>query len=55
MFEITPFTSFNELIDLEDFIVSHTKLGKYKKLFVRFILLEQYFRKLDKNKISTKL
>eukprot|EP00347_Sterkiella_histriomuscorum_P005365 403356888 len=33
MFEITPFTSFSEFIDLEDFIVGHTKLEKYKKLF----------------------
>jgi hypothetical protein len=33
MFEITPFTSFNEFIDLEDFMVSHSKLEKYKKLY----------------------
>ena len=33
MFEITPFTSFSEFIDLEDFIVGHTKLEKYKKLY----------------------
>lgn len=32
MFEVTPFTSMSEMIDLEDFIVSHTKLDKYKKL-----------------------
>ncbi len=32
MFEITPFTSFGELIDLEDFIVQHSRLEKYKKL-----------------------
>ncbi|CDW75782.1 UNKNOWN [Stylonychia lemnae] len=33
MFEITPFTSFSEFLDLEDFIVGHTKLEKYKKLY----------------------
>ena len=32
MFEITPFTSMSEFIDIEDYIVSHTKLDKYKKL-----------------------
>jgi hypothetical protein len=32
MFEITPFTSMSEMIDIEDYIVSHTKLDKYKKL-----------------------
>jgi hypothetical protein len=32
MFEISPFSSFSELIDLEDFIVSHSRLEKYKKL-----------------------
>ena len=26
MFEINPFSSFNELIDLEDFIISHSSL-----------------------------
>jgi hypothetical protein len=31
MFEITPFTSMSEFFDLEDFIVSHSKLDKYKK------------------------
>jgi hypothetical protein len=30
-FQITPFTSINELIDVEDFIVYHSKLDKYKK------------------------
>lgn len=29
MFEITPFTSMSEFIDLEDFIMSHSKLQKY--------------------------
>jgi hypothetical protein len=32
MFEITPFTSMSEFIDIEDYIVSHSKLEKYKKL-----------------------
>ena len=32
MFEISPFSSFNELIDLEDFMLSHSKLDKYKKV-----------------------
>jgi hypothetical protein len=32
MFEVTPFTSMSEMIDIEDYIVSHTKLDKYKKL-----------------------
>ncbi len=30
MFEITPFTSFSEFLDLEDFMVTHSKLEKYK-------------------------
>lgn len=33
MFEITPFSSMSEFIDIEDFIISHTKLEKYKKMF----------------------
>jgi hypothetical protein len=33
MFEITPFTSMSEFIDIEDFIISNTKLEKYKKMF----------------------
>ena len=32
MFEITPFTSISEFIDIEDYIVSHSRLDKYKKL-----------------------
>jgi len=31
MFEITPFTSMSEFIDIEDFIMSHSKLQKYRK------------------------
>jgi hypothetical protein len=31
MFEVTPFTSMSEFIDIEDFIVSHSSLQKYKK------------------------
>ena len=31
MFEIAPFSSFNEFIDLEDFLVEHSRLTKYKK------------------------
>jgi len=31
MFEITPFSSFSEFLDLEDFIVSSSRLEKYKK------------------------
>lgn len=31
MFEITPFTSMSEFLDLEDYIVSHSRLEKYKK------------------------
>ena len=31
MFEIAPFSSFNEFIDLEDFLVEHSRLFKYKK------------------------
>ena len=30
MFEVAPFTSFSELIDLEDFIVRNSGLDKYK-------------------------
>ena len=33
MFEITPFTSMSEFIDIEDFIMSHSKLQKYRKQF----------------------
>lgn len=33
MFEINPFSSFSEFIDIEDFIVSHSRLEKYKKLY----------------------
>ena len=32
MYEIAPFTSFSELIDLEDFVVRNSKVDKYKKL-----------------------
>ena len=32
MYEITPFTSISEFLDIEDFIISHSKLDKYKKL-----------------------
>jgi hypothetical protein len=31
MFEISPFSSFNELIDLNDFFVVHSRLHKYVK------------------------
>ena len=31
MFEIAPFSSFNELIDLEDFLLTHYRLKKYKE------------------------
>ena len=31
MFEIAPFSSFNEFLDLEDFFVNHSRLSKYKK------------------------
>ena len=54
MFEITPFTSMGEFLDLEDFIVSHSKLEKYKKLKMKgqdaaaSRLREQlYFYKVD--------
>lgn len=30
MFEIAPFSSFNEFIDLEDFVSVHNRLHKYK-------------------------
>ena len=32
MFEIAPFSSFNEFVDLEDFLVQHSRLKKYKKV-----------------------
>ena len=32
MFEITPFSSFNEFLDLEDFLVRNSAVKKYKKL-----------------------
>lgn len=31
MFEVMPFSSINELIDLEDYVILHQKLDKYKK------------------------
>jgi hypothetical protein len=31
MFEIAPFNSFNELIDLEGFMVRNSNLGKIQK------------------------
>ena len=33
MFEIAPFSSFSELIDLEDFMVRNSKLAKFKELY----------------------
>jgi hypothetical protein len=30
VFEIAPFSSFNEFIDLEDFFIEHSRLNKYK-------------------------
>ena len=32
LFEIAPFSSFSEFIDLEDFLVRHSKIAKYKRL-----------------------
>ena len=32
MFEIAPFTSFSELLDLEDFLGRNSKLDKFKKM-----------------------
>jgi len=32
MYEITPITSMSEFLDLEDFIISHSKIEKYKKM-----------------------
>ena len=34
MFEITPFSSFNEFLDLEDFLIRNSAMKKYKKLGV---------------------
>jgi hypothetical protein len=31
MFEIAPFTSISELLDLEDFLTRNSKLNKFKK------------------------
>lgn len=59
MYEITPFTSVSEFLDIEDFIITHSKLEKYKKLNKKAtnnVLLSQamsrmneqlYFQKLD--------
>lgn len=33
MFEIAPFSSFSELIDLEDFMVRNSKLAKFRELY----------------------
>ena len=32
MFEIAPFSSFNEFLDLEDFLVEHSRMFNYKKI-----------------------
>ena len=32
LFEIAPFSSFSEFIDLEDFLVRNSKINKYKRL-----------------------
>ena len=32
LFEITPFSSFNEFLDLEDFLVRNSSVKKYQKL-----------------------
>jgi hypothetical protein len=32
IFEITPFTSFGELFDLEDFMIRNSKIKKFKAL-----------------------
>ena len=31
MFEIAPFSSFNEILDLEDFLVRNNRITKYAK------------------------
>lgn len=31
MFEIAPFSSFNEILDLEDFLLRHSKVSKLAK------------------------
>jgi hypothetical protein len=31
MYEITPFTSMSEFLDLEDFIITNSNIKKYKK------------------------
>jgi len=33
MFEIAPFTSFSELVDLEDFMIRNSKLSKFKNIY----------------------
>ena len=32
MFEIAPFTCFSEFIDLEDFLIRHSKIDKFRKV-----------------------
>ena len=59
MFEITPFTSFNEFIDMEDFIVRFSSLDKYKSIkrkqkgtnrmddFLYYTKIDQIRREID--------
>jgi hypothetical protein len=42
MFEIAPFTSFNELIDLEDFMNRNSKLSKFKKQYENNGALDEF-------------
>ena len=32
MFEIAPFTCFSEFVDLEDFLIRHSNIAKFRKL-----------------------
>ena len=51
MYEVSPFSSFGELIDLEDFLISHSKLEKYRKTQksgqINRVEDQIYFSKID--------
>ena len=55
MFEIAPFSSFNEIVDLEDFMVRNSKLAKFRKLYKNTGQLDEFLfekQELIRNEIS---
>jgi len=48
MFEISPFSSFSEVVDLEDYLIGHSKLDKYRKLTVIKTLIYLFRKEVDR-------